>query len=105
MPFVIISLDDSPLDRSMDLALATNGLYDSSVSWLGKDRFDDIRSNGAVMVGNELIMMEFIRFIDANGLDQIFPMRMGKECLTVVFNNFYMRKGEPWKERFDLLLQ
>ncbi len=87
----------------MDLANSTNGIYDLTEGWIGPERSAEVRDTGAVYVADEVNVFAYyyLGFIDK---EEIYATRLGSQHLTSYFYTFYVRRGEPWKPKFDTLI-
>ena len=91
----------------MELANASNGLFVLQDGWMGPQRNADVRDNGASFVADELTVYAYyyLGYINPNDEQATYAMRLSREVLDVTFFAFYARKGEPWKEQFDMIIE
>lgn len=90
----------------MDLANATNGVFVPYEGWIGPERSATVRNDGAVMVADPLMVyaLYYLAYINIKDAKKAYKIRLSKEVLDIKFCTFYTRRGEPWKEQFDIVI-
>ena len=90
------------LGQAMALAKATNGVYGyKGQSWVGSKADADVKANGAVYCAT----YENVLYSHYLGMRKgHYVTRLSKESPVFIQVVFYVKRGQPWKEMFDLAI-